>query len=191
MITTKRLELLPCDESHFEAVLQSEVKLAELLNITIAKDWMPFPESLPFGYEMLKADSQNFCWGMYLFIHKADQKLVGSGGYTGKADENGMVEIGYSISTEYQNQGLATEAAKGFIKFAFSFQHIKTVEAHTLAEENVSTKVLKKCGLTKITEKYDEKDGDIWQWRILKEDFKRKPTALSRLAKVIGFSKIF
>jgi hypothetical protein len=42
------------------------------------------------------------------------------------------------------------------------------VDAHTLAQWNASTKILQKCGLTKIAEKHDPEDGDIWHWRLMR-----------------------
>lgn len=171
MIETERLKLIACNRIHFGALLQSEQALADLLGADLAENWLIFPESIPFGLKMLEENSEVLRWGMYLILHKADNKLIGTGGFKGLADENGMVEIGYSLAPTYENQGYATEAAKGMIESAFSYAVVNMVDAHTLAEWNASTKVLQKCGMTKIAEKHDANDGDIWQWRILREEY--------------------
>jgi RimJ/RimL family protein N-acetyltransferase len=72
--------------------------------------------------------------------------LIGPGGYKGRADEEGAVEIGYAIVGKYRGQGLATEAARGLIDHAFSHEHVRRVDAHTLAEPNASVRVLRRPG---------------------------------------------
>ncbi len=158
---------------HLNALIQSEQTLAELLGVELAENWLVFPEAAPYALEMLEKNPQVLRWGMHIIIHKAENKIIGNGGFKGLADENGMVEIGYAISPQFENQGLATEAARGMIDYAFSWSNVKMVDAHTLAEENASVRVLQKCGMTRIAEKHDAEDGDIWQWRILREDFEK------------------
>lgn len=156
---------------HLNALIQSEQALAELLAVTLADNWLVFPEAVPYSLAMLEKNPQILRWGMHLFLKKDENKIIGNGGFKGVADDNGMVEIGYAVSPLYENQGLATEAARGMIDYAFSWSNISMVDAHTLAEENASGRVLQKCGMTRIAEKHDAEDGDIWQWRILRENF--------------------
>jgi ribosomal-protein-alanine N-acetyltransferase len=173
MIETERLQLIACNKMHLNALLQSEQALADLLEVEFAENWLIFPESVPYSLKMLEANPQILRWGMHLFLKKDENKIIGSGGFKGVADETGMVEIGYAISPVYENQGLATEAARGMIDYAFSWSPVRMVDAHTLAAENASAKILQKCGMTKIAEKQDPEEGDIWQWRILREDFEK------------------
>ena len=170
MIETERLKLIPCSHVHFDALLENEEALAKLLGVSLAKGWLIFPESVPFAKRMLEKDPAALNWGMHVIVLKAENKLIGTGGFKGAADENGMVELGYGIASEYQNCGLATEAAKGMVDHSFSHDFVKIVDAHTLAEENASGRVLRKCGMTKIDEKFDKEDGHIWHWRILREE---------------------
>ena len=176
MIETERLQLIACNKMHLNALIQGEQALADLLGVGFAENWLVFPETLdllPDALKMLEKDPQSLRWGMHLFLKKDENKIIGNGGFKGIADAQGMVEIGYAISPLYENQGLATEAARGMIDYAFSWSHVQMVDAHTLAEENASGKILQKCGMTRIAEKHDEEDGNIWQWRILREDFER------------------
>ena len=177
MIETERLKLIPCSHAHCEAALRDERELAELLGVSLAENWTQFPEAMPAAYAMLKANPENLGWAMYFFIHKNDNSLVGNGGFKGVFDENGTVEIGYAFSPVYWNQGLATEAAKGLTEYAFANANVKMVDAHTLAEENASTRVLQKCGMTKIGEKFDDEDGHIWHWRISREEYEQKASS--------------
>ncbi len=166
MIKTERLNLIPCELKHFEAFERNETELAEMLNVELADGWLVFPEIIPHSRKFLEANPDSANWWMYFFVHAKDKKLIGNGGFKGKLDENGTVEIGYAVAPEYRGKGLATEAAKGLINFAFTHSQIKRVQAHTLAEENESTKVLRKVGMTFVKEMHDDEDGDIWQWQL-------------------------
>ena len=82
-----------------------------------------------------------------------------------------MVEIGYAIVPAYGRKGLATEAAQGLIDNAFAHAHVKRVDAHTLAEPNVSTKVLEKVGM-KFMGTVDNPDrGEVWRWSLHRADY--------------------
>lgn len=171
MIETKRLKIIPCTLEHLEILLTSESELAKNHDVDLADNWLIFPESVAYSLKMIEDDLRALVWGMHLIVHKADNKLIGCGGYKGAPDDTGMVEFGYSVAPSYENQGLATEAATGLINKAFAVLEVKMIDAHTLAEWNASTKVLQKCGLIKIAEKHDPEDGDIWQWRLRREEF--------------------
>jgi ribosomal-protein-alanine N-acetyltransferase len=177
MIETERLQLIACNKMHFGALLESEQALADLLGAEQAENWLVFPETLDFipqAVRMLESNPQILRWGMQIFLKKDENKIIGNGGFKGVPDAEGMVEIGYAISPSYENQGLATEAARAMIDYAFSWSNVRMVDAHTLAEENASGKILQKCGMKKIGEKHDEDDGDIWHWRILREEFEKE-----------------
>jgi RimJ/RimL family protein N-acetyltransferase len=166
MIETENLKLIPSELAHFEAILRDPSRLERMLDISMADGWIEFPEAMSYGYEYLKAHPSALNWWTYLFIHKTDRALVGVGGFKGPANDAGMVEIGYSISPQYRNRGLATEAAQGLADFAFSHAHVKTVDAHTLAEVNPSTRVLEKIGMRNTGAIQDPEDGELWHWRL-------------------------
>jgi ribosomal-protein-alanine N-acetyltransferase len=178
MIETARLKLIPCELKHFEAILQDQKQLEQLLGVAVLADWYDFPgvagiEAIQFSYEYLQANPDAHGWWMYLFIHVKDNALIGFGGYKGKADESGMVEIGYAIIPAYRGKGLATEAAEGLIDHAFSHAHIRKVEAHTLAEQNASTRVLEKVGMAHVGIAHDADVGEVWHWSLSKEDYRK------------------
>jgi RimJ/RimL family protein N-acetyltransferase len=95
-------------------------------------------------------------------VHRADNRLIGSGGYKGPPGVAGTVEIGYEITPAYRNSGYATEMTKGLVEHAFIDQRVTAVIAHTLGEENPSTAVLQKCGFHKTAEFTDPDEGTIW-----------------------------
>jgi ribosomal-protein-alanine N-acetyltransferase len=101
----------------------------------------------------------------FAVIHKIDNVLIGTCGFPGPPDSNGVAEIAYGIAPSYQDKGYATEAAAALIQFAANDPRVKTISAHTLAETNASTRVLEKCGFTKVGEALDpENDLPVWRW---------------------------
>ena len=101
----------------------------------------------------------------FAIIHRIDNKLIGTCGFPGPPDSNGAAEIAYGIAPAYQGRGYATEAAKFLIEFAIKDRRVKIICAHTLAETNASTRVLEKCGLTKVGNAVDAENGlAVWRW---------------------------
>jgi ribosomal-protein-alanine N-acetyltransferase len=174
MIETERLRLVPCELEHFEAILaDDDGRLAALLGVEVADEWLGFEaarEAMSYSYEYLKSHPSALGWWTYLFIHSADNALVGLGGFRGEADAQGTVEIGYSIAPAYRLRGLATEAARGMIDYAFSHPHVTEVIAHTLPEGNASTRVLQKVGMKRAGIDHDPDEGEVWRWSLKRDE---------------------
>jgi RimJ/RimL family protein N-acetyltransferase len=103
----------------------------------------------------------------FSILHRADDVIIGLCGFAGPPDGNGMVEFGYSIAPEYQGKGYATEAATALIDFATKGTRVRTICAHTLSQQNASTRVLGKCGFAQINEFVDPEGNRVWRWERL------------------------
>jgi ribosomal-protein-alanine N-acetyltransferase len=175
MIETARLQLIACELEHFEAMLDDERRLASMLGVEPAEGWLGFPaarEAMGPSYEYLKRHPSVAGWWTYLFVHKEDGKLIGLGGFKGTPNEEGVVEIGYALAPAYRGKGLATEAARGMLGYAFSHPAVRSVVAHTLPEKNASTRVLKRAGLEHVGTVHDPEDGEVWRWSIDRKDYR-------------------
>ena len=170
MIQTTNLQLIVCEQAHINALLRGKSALANILGVTVPIGWPHFPEAFNLLAGSLAAsDFQRSDWSHYFFIHPADKLLIGSGCFKSSPDEFGQVEIGYEIASEYWNCGYATETARALIDFAFIHEPVKAVVAHTLAEENASSRVLQKVGMKFISEIDNPDDGKIWRWQVNRE----------------------
>ena len=175
MIETERLKLIPCELHHFEAILNDQQKLASILQVKLADDWIGFDaaqEAMQPSYQHLKSHPEILGWWTYLFVHKPDQTLIGLGGFKGPVNGDGMVELGYAIAPGYQRRGLAAEATRGMIKYAFAHPEIKCVDAHTLPAKNASTGVLEKVGMKFVGVVNDPDDGEVWHWSLSRDDYR-------------------
>jgi RimJ/RimL family protein N-acetyltransferase len=168
-ISTPRLTLVNATVDIIEHLVLHEKEFGVWLDINIADPWTEFGAP-PFQYALGKivASPGSEVWWSWLPIHKEENRLIGNCGYKGPPD-NGTVEIGYEVAKDYRRKGFATEMAQALITNAFAQPGVHTILAHTLAEENTSVRVLRKCGFAFITAMDDPHDGQIWQWRLLKD----------------------
>ena len=90
--------------------------------------------------------------------------IVGQASFTKPPAADGVVEIAYRVTPDYQGRGFATEAAQALVAFAFSSRRVCVVCAYTLPEANASTRVLAKCGFRHIGEVTHPEDGLVWLW---------------------------
>ncbi len=167
IIETKNLRLIQCDTDILKEAIAGNDKLSKLLGVAVHENWTEFGVgALEYSLGKLKGNENESGWWTYFPIHREDNMLIGSGGYQGKPTAEGTVEIGYEITPDYRNRGLASEMTMGLVENAFKDNRVKSIIAHTLGQENPSTKVLTKCGFVKIDEMNDPDEGIIWKWEL-------------------------
>lgn len=106
-------------------------------------------------------------WKHGFFVVERDSDLVvGSAGFKGPPDADGVVEIAYGIVPSREGRGYATEAARALMQFAAADSRVRVVRAHTLPEPNASTRVLTKCGFVHVGPVIDPEDGPVWRWEL-------------------------
>ena len=170
ILETENLILLTGDKHLLKSAIAGNAQLEKHIKFSVPENWTEFGKPvLECSLEKINASRDEQAWWTYFPIHKHDRKLIGCGGYKGKPNAEGCVEIGYEIAGDYRNKGLATELAQALVQNALKDPRTKIVQAHTLAEENASTKVLIKCGFTKTEELEDPEDGLLWKWELRKQ----------------------
>ncbi len=100
----------------------------------------------------------------FVMLRRSDATRVGQCGFTGPPGPDGGVELAYGVDPKFQGQGYATEAAQGLTSFAGTDPRVRIVRAHTLPQENASTRVLTKCGFLRVGEGIDHEVGTVWKW---------------------------
>lgn len=145
---TRRLKLIPFSLELKKAALTDKDKLAELLDVRVPASW-PGPdlaEALPFFISLMTKHPSSSAWDG-LIIHKVDNIIIGDMGFKGGPDAVGRLEIGYSITPEYRNQGYATEMACHLIAWALQQPGVTSVVAECLDNNLGSIKVLERAGM--------------------------------------------
>jgi ribosomal-protein-alanine N-acetyltransferase len=153
------VNVLPARLDWLEALAQGDDVFSARFDIPVVADWIGFPEALPAAIEEARRRPED-PWGTHLFFDD-DGALVGFGGFKGEPGD-GEVELGYAVAPVRQGRGIATAVVEELVGRART-SGVRVVSAHTLAEENASTAVLRKSGFTRTAELHDA-DGDVWRW---------------------------
>ncbi len=84
----------------------------------------------------------------WAIVYKETGKMIGTCGFTKIDEENRVAEIGYVLNPRYWGRGIATEAVKKVLEFAFDVMNFNRVEAKFMFGNDASLKVMKKVGMT-------------------------------------------
>ena len=167
-LDTLRLRLMPCDPKQLIALIDVPDRFQEVVGFPLAEGLHGMYTSdavSPAWLASLRTSVGADPWRHGFFVvHRDSLQVIGSAGFKGPPDSDGMVEIAYGIAPAYQGQGYATEAATALLDYAFGSGRVRLARAHTLPEANASTHVLKKCGFAFIGGVIDPEDGPVWRW---------------------------
>ena len=95
------------------------------------REFMVSDDESPDWLARLRASSEADPWAHgFAVVHRQSRSVIGSVGFKGPPDEDGMVEIAYGIVPVFQGQGYATEAAEASIAFAYGSSGVRLVRAH-------------------------------------------------------------
>lgn len=86
-------------------------------------------------------------------------QVVGHGGFHGPPDENGTVEIAYSVDPAFWRRGYATAMARSLIARAARDDRVRAVRASVRPDNRGSLATIAKFGFRKIGEQWDPEDG--------------------------------
>ena len=151
-ILTSRLELVPVTAWLICLEIGNPVKLGQALDAFVPAAWPPesLRDVLPFFAQELEANPNTEGFSGYYWLSTPEisgqRTLIGSGGFKGKPDADGTVEVGYSVLPEFQNLGYATEAVRGLVTWALSQKSVGRVIAEAFPNNVPSVRVLTKCG---------------------------------------------
>lgn len=155
-IRTKRLDLVAGSANILRAELAGRQSLEAALGIRIPDSWPPElydTYAIEWMLDRLTQDARFEIWGFRYFVLRGTSEsepavAIGAGGYKGPPtlDDQATVEIGYSILSEYQRRGFASEAVHGLVQHAYARSEVARVIAETLPELEPSIGVLRNAG---------------------------------------------
>jgi RimJ/RimL family protein N-acetyltransferase len=151
-VQTKNLKLVPQTPEEVYAMIEA---MTPAEKAELSADWLALLDG--------STSADPWTHGFSIVLLDSDT-VVGRAGFKGPPSADGVVEIAYGLSPEYQGKGYATEAAEALTAYAFESGKVRVVRAHTLPESNASGRVLTKCGFRRIGEVIDPEDGLVWRW---------------------------
>lgn len=167
-IETARLRLLPYSPAHLLALIEGVRQFEEQMGLPAAeglRDFIVSDDVSPVYLANLRAAAAADPWVHgFAVVHRESRSVIGSAGFKGPPEADGVVEIAYGIVPAHQGRGYATEAAEALVAFAFGSGRVRLVRAHTLTKPNASTHVLAKCKFKRVGEIVDPEDGPVWRW---------------------------
>jgi len=165
ILETERLTIIAATPEMADSELSDRNKLESLVGAKFPLNWPPplnDENSMKWFRDYLNSNPDEVGWVVWYICQKMPDKtlhVIGSCGFKGKADENGVLEIGYSIMEDQQKNGYAPEAIRALINWAFKNNDVKIIVAQTFPELIPSQKVLEKCGFKFTGNGYE--DGTI------------------------------
>ena len=85
-------------------------------------------------------------WGIE---YRATGQIIGTIGFMWIQTDNSAAEVGYSLSRDYWNRGLMTEALQAVIDYGFGRLNLNRIEAQHETANPASGAVMRKCGMQK------------------------------------------
>lgn len=167
-LETGRLTLIPCTPAQLLALIDNPASFEQTSGLSLAAGLAAFyssPDVSPAWVAKLRSATTADPWrhGFFLY-HRAKRSIIGTAGFKGPPDADGMVEIAYGVAPSFEGQGYATEAAGALVDFAARSKDVRLIRAHTLPEPNASTRVLLKNGFHHCGAVVDPEDGPVWRW---------------------------
>ncbi len=164
-IHTPRLVLVASTVDHLRIELDAPDRLGEALGgAEVPSGWPPGlydRDAMQFFLEQaLQVGDESVGWFGWYAIRPAKDSdtalLVASGGYCGPPSVDGTVEIGYSVVTNEQRKGYATEIVNALIARALGAPNVKRIVAEVQEGNGASIAVLSRCGFVRVGPGRDE-----------------------------------
>lgn len=156
------LELIPADRSLLQALLAEPA--ATLSGICENGDEI---ESVitAVAEQTLALYDREGCEAPWIgYLARDNWRVVGTCAFTGNPSD-GLVEIAYFTFPAYEGRGIATAMAGLLMTIALREPQLRTLIAHTLPEENASTRILRKHGFQRDGLATDPDVGEVWRWK--------------------------
>ena len=106
-------------------------------------------------------------------------EIIGTIGYMWIQAENSAAEVGYSLSRDFWNKGIMTEALKAVIAHGFGSLNLNRIEAQHETTNPASGAVMRKCGMVRegtLRQRLYNKGRyvDVELYAILRKDYRSK-----------------
>lgn len=117
------------------------------------------PSPIGFLVSRVKSEPEIAEIGLVLAVSKNRKEVVGSAGFKDFPDANGMIEIGYGIVPEMQNQGLGKELLLGMWKFISKDPRVKVLRYVVNESNGPSVHIIRSLGFPEVGQQIDPEEG--------------------------------
>lgn len=157
---TERLELKPLPARAAGALPEYPEEASRQLGARLPAQW-PHPDLLGVLRRHAAASLETERFGVWVMIERASESVVGDIGFHGPPDEDGMIEIGYSVIPGRRRHGYTTEAAGALVEWVLSQPSVHGVVAGCDPRNVPSIRTLERVGFHRT----GEANGEIrWSY---------------------------
>ena len=107
----------------------------------------------------VEQDPGTLDWIARAAIDLASGVVVGHVGFHGPPDEQGMVEVAYSVDPALRRRGWGRELLRAALVWAETEPAVRTVRASVSPENVASLTLVRGFGFVQVGEQWDEEDG--------------------------------
>ncbi|WP_053220301.1 GNAT family N-acetyltransferase [Virgibacillus senegalensis] len=145
--STERLEMHTLTADMMEAVLKGGPELERNIPFHTGSEWPleVYKKLFPYKIERFRTYPSENDWEG-LIVDKADKRIVGDMGFKGGPNEEGVIDLGYSIIPSCRGKGYATEMGKAMVEWGLKQPGVKKVMASCDPDNAASIRVLEKIG---------------------------------------------
>ena len=157
-LLTPRLILVGAESALLITDQLGQTALSVAIGAKVPSSWPPEhhdKDVIDWLLQTTKTLDPTDLWRMFYMVLRAPRTVVGTCGFRGPPDLQGVVEVGYSVLPEFRCSGLASEAVTQLIDAAFDRGALEVV-AETYPTLTASLRVMHKCGMTLIGNGADE-----------------------------------
>ena len=158
-VLTERMELRPLPAIAAAALPEDREEASRILGAALPVEW-PQPDLLDVLPLQAAASQETECYGVWVMIERESGSVVGDVGFIGPPDENGSIEVGYSVIPDRRRRGYATEAASAIVEWALSEPGVEVVVAGCDRDNEPSIRTLERLGFQRT----GEANGQL-RWR--------------------------
>ncbi len=122
---------------------------ASRTDVTRYLTWSPHGD-MEYTKEYLKYIFNHYRLGDFYdwaVVLRAEDKMIGTCGFTRFHTHHDCGEVGYVINPEYHGRGIATEAVQAVVAFGFRELSLHRIEAKFMEGNRASLRVMEKVGM--------------------------------------------
>ena len=122
----------------------------------------------------VKSDPVVNKWFVRWMVQKSTREIVGSVSFHGPPDEQGMMEIGLGVHSNFQRLGYAVEALTGMWSWVVEQPGVELLRYTVDPNNEASVAVIKKFGFERVGQQIDPEDGPEDIYEMSANEFRRR-----------------
>ncbi len=160
-IETERLLLIPFTLESATSILKGDQQVLIDMGLTNTEHWpdQEALDTLPKIIRNLELVPEPTGFESWMIVLKASKTVIGDGGFKGRPNKEGEVDLGYAIIEQEQKKGYGAEAAKTLMNWALNTGEVKAVTANCLVDNIPSARILQKLGMEEL-----HRDDEMIYW---------------------------